>query len=154
MKSEFCFWIETTVKIYAASHTANDCYSGNNRHSGIKSPDRFFHYSGRCLYLYVHTSFHARSIFNSSNSSHIWSISHIMWWSTSQRNMIRHHGCCSIIPHPFQRVICIVLLLPIIKINTPHQWWRNFKDYFGLVTKPSFGDFGMIRRWINYTNRV
>ena len=26
--------------------------------------------------------------------------------------------------------------------------------YFGLVTKPSFGDFGMIRRWINYTNRV
>ena len=27
--------------------TANDRYSGNNRYSGIKSPDRFFHYSGR-----------------------------------------------------------------------------------------------------------
>ena len=32
--------------------TANDRYSGNNRYSGIKSPDRFFHYSGRCLYLF------------------------------------------------------------------------------------------------------
>ena len=32
--------------IYAAFHTAND------RYSGIKSPDRFFHYSGRCLYYF------------------------------------------------------------------------------------------------------
>ena len=31
--------------------TASDRYSGNDRYSGIKSPDRFFHYSGRCLYL-------------------------------------------------------------------------------------------------------
>ena len=30
--------------------TANDRYSGNHRYSGIKGPDRFFHYSGRCLY--------------------------------------------------------------------------------------------------------
>ena len=29
---------------YAVFHTAND------RYSGIKSPDRFFHFSGRCLY--------------------------------------------------------------------------------------------------------
>ena len=27
---------------------ANDRYSGNDRYGGIKSPDRFFHYSGRC----------------------------------------------------------------------------------------------------------
>ena len=33
--------------------TANDRYSGNNRYSGIKSPDRFFHYSGRCLYFEI-----------------------------------------------------------------------------------------------------
>ena len=32
-------------------NTANDRYSGNDHYSGIKSPDRFFHYSGRCLYL-------------------------------------------------------------------------------------------------------
>ena len=31
--------------------TASDRYSGNDRYSGIKSPDRFFHYSGRCLYF-------------------------------------------------------------------------------------------------------
>ena len=43
--------LPSTVKIYAAFHTAYDRYSGNNRYSGIKSPDRFFHYSGRCLYL-------------------------------------------------------------------------------------------------------
>ena len=30
--------------------TANNRYSGNDRYSGMKSPDRFFHYSGRCLY--------------------------------------------------------------------------------------------------------
>ena len=40
------------VKIYAVFHTANNRYSGNDRYSGIKSPDRFFHYSGRCLYTY------------------------------------------------------------------------------------------------------
>ena len=40
--------------MYAAFHTANDRYSGNNRYSGIKSPDRFFHYSGRCLYFKAH----------------------------------------------------------------------------------------------------
>ena len=31
--------------------TANDRYSGNDRNSGIKGPDHFFHYSGRCLYF-------------------------------------------------------------------------------------------------------
>ena len=35
--------------------TASDRYSGNDRYSGIKSPDRFFHYSGRCLYFYFLT---------------------------------------------------------------------------------------------------
>ena len=35
----------------AAFHTTNDRYSGNDRYNGIKSSDRFFHYSGRCLYL-------------------------------------------------------------------------------------------------------
>ena len=29
------------MKIFAASHTANDGYSRNNRYSGIKSTDRF-----------------------------------------------------------------------------------------------------------------
>ena len=33
--------------------TANNRYSGNNCYSGIKGPDHFFHYSGRCLYLRV-----------------------------------------------------------------------------------------------------
>ena len=37
--------------------TANDRYSGNDRFSGMKSPDRFFHYSGRCLYLVLGGSF-------------------------------------------------------------------------------------------------
>ena len=32
--------------------TANDRYSGNHRYSGIKGPDHFFHYSGRCLYRF------------------------------------------------------------------------------------------------------
>ena len=41
-----------TAQAYAAFHTANDRYSGNNRCSGIKSPDRFFHYSGRYLYYF------------------------------------------------------------------------------------------------------
>ena len=40
------------VKIYAAFHRANDrYYSGNDCYSGINSPDRFFHYSGRYLYF-------------------------------------------------------------------------------------------------------
>ena len=43
-------WAAAKSAEYAAFHTANDRYSGNNRYSGIKSPDRFFHYSGRCLY--------------------------------------------------------------------------------------------------------
>ena len=38
------------VKIYASFYIANNRYSGNDRYSGIKSPDRFFRYSGRCLY--------------------------------------------------------------------------------------------------------
>ena len=28
-----------------------DRYSGNDRFSGTKTPDRFFNYNGRCLYL-------------------------------------------------------------------------------------------------------
>ena len=31
--------------------TANDRYSENDRNSGIKGPDHFFHHSGRCLYF-------------------------------------------------------------------------------------------------------
>ena len=42
--------------------TANDRYSGNNRYSGIKRPDRFFHYSGRCLYKYISSLLKKESI--------------------------------------------------------------------------------------------
>ena len=48
--------LPSTVKIYAAFHTACDRYSGNDRYSGIKSPDRFFHYSGRWLYYCINVS--------------------------------------------------------------------------------------------------
>ena len=41
---------QMTLQADEVQITANDCYSGNNRYSGMKSPDRFFHYSGRCLY--------------------------------------------------------------------------------------------------------
>ena len=34
---------------HAILFTANNYFSGNDRHSGTKSPDRFFHYNGRCL---------------------------------------------------------------------------------------------------------
>ena len=35
---------------------ANDRYSGNDRNSGIKGTDHFFHYSGRCLYYVAPSS--------------------------------------------------------------------------------------------------
>ena len=40
-----------TWRSFIHSITANDRFSGNDGFSGIKSPDRFFHYSGRCLYM-------------------------------------------------------------------------------------------------------
>jgi len=45
--------VEQTSDDDAIVFTANDYFSGNDRYSGTKSPDRFFHYNGRCLYSLV-----------------------------------------------------------------------------------------------------
>ena len=45
--------VEQTSDDDAILFTANDYFSGNDRYSGTKSPDRFFHYNGRCLYSLV-----------------------------------------------------------------------------------------------------
>ena len=45
--------LQTTINEATAKATAYDRFGGNDRFSGTKNPDRFFHYNGRCLYLSV-----------------------------------------------------------------------------------------------------
>ena len=79
------------VKIYAAFHTANHRYSGNDRYSGIKSPDRFFHYSGRCLYFFGPPLYFVVGVYDGNIFCYFQAVVVVVVQSGYASNHYRHH---------------------------------------------------------------